>query len=75
MIALAGLLPQVLSQEGRFILADPGRTHLDHFRKLMSEAGSNEQPLASVEEVQLLSNGPTKSCIRILQFAAARRPR
>jgi ETFB lysine methyltransferase len=37
--ALAELLPRVTSHDGRVLLADPGRTHLERFRQLMLGRG------------------------------------
>lgn len=37
--ALATLIPRLAAPDGRVLLADPGRTYLEHFRHLMREAG------------------------------------
>ena len=37
--ALATLIPRLAAPDGRVLLADPGRTYLEHFRDLMRGAG------------------------------------
>ena len=37
--ALATLIPRLAAPDGRVLLADPGRTYLEHFRELMRGAG------------------------------------
>jgi predicted nicotinamide N-methyase len=67
-IALADLLPRLLTPSGRFILADPGRRWLSHFELLMKQRDWCQQELAQIEERQVLSTGLAVSDVRIIAF-------
>lgn len=67
-LALAELLPRVVSPDGRFVLADPGRRFLPYFQDLMRKTGWSEKLLSKIDEQQMLSNGPAVSRVQILEF-------
>lgn len=73
-LALAELLPRVVSPGGCFVLADPGRRFLPFFQDLMQKAGWAEKCIAEVDEQQMLSNGPAVSRVRILEFKRGTMP-
>ena len=59
-IALADLLPNLVSHHGRFVLADPRRRWAEEFRERMGAMNWIERGLCVIEEPQKESKVPSK---------------
>lgn len=65
---LVQLLPKMLTQTGRFVLADPGRKHFATLRDLLQRDGWTMTELATIDEPQDTANGVKISTVRIVEF-------
>ncbi len=65
---LAHRLPQILTPTGRFLIADPGRSHFAVFCHRLQRDGWLMTELAAIDEPQETANGVRMSTIRIVEF-------